>query len=364
MTIRLATFNMENVFTRPAAMSGDTWAEGAPALEAFAKLGRILQKPTYSEADQALIKEILETYGPPAPKASRFIRVEQIREKLFTTTNGKVTVKAAGHGDWVGWIDLVKDSVDPRATLNTARVVEAVNADVLLTVEVEDRLTLARFNDQILHEKLGLAPYPYNALFDGNDERGIDIGIFSRYPIRSVRPHPFDADEIGTIFSRDCPEFEVELPGGAILWVLGNHWKSKGYGSNTGAKRMRQANRVEQIYREALERGEFVAVMGDLNDTKSSTPVQVLTTAGLQDVMGHPLYKGTPGTYGTGNTENQKLDYLFLSPELWSRVRAVGIERRGVYAPSLASSIGPLFATSHLDEASDHAAVSVDLDMQ
>jgi endonuclease/exonuclease/phosphatase family metal-dependent hydrolase len=365
MTVRLATFNMENLFSRPLVMNQATWAAGKPALAAFAKLLQILEKDDYSAGDKQQIKKTLEDYGPAAAKDRRFISVEQVRGTLYTTSGGKVTVKATGRSAWVGWAELVRTDLKWPETENTGRVVEAMAPDVLLAVEVEDRPMLQRFNDQVL-TPMNVA-FPYNALVDGNDERGIDIGIFSRHPIRSVRPHMFDTDSVGVVFSRDCPEFEIELPGGESLWILGNHWKSKGYGApaSTTAKRLRQARRVEQIYQSALARdgAGFAVVMGDLNDTPDSTPVQVLTAAGLQDVMSHPSYNGTPGTFGTGNTVNQKIDYIFLPTELWGRVLGVGVERRGVYAPSLAPTIGPLFATSHLDQASDHAAVWVDLDL-
>lgn len=171
------------------------------------------------------------------------------------------------------------------------------------------------------------------------------------------------------IFSRDCPEYEVTISNGTSLWVLGNHWKSKGYGSPAASntKRLRQATRVEEIYQDALQRGDLVAVMGDLNDMLTSAAVSVLSSAGLRDVMSHPCYTSSasnkPGTYATGNTVNQKIDYIFLSPHAWGQVQDVGVERRGVYAPSLEPSLGKLFATSKLDQASDHAAVWVDLDI-
>jgi hypothetical protein len=81
------------------------------------------------------------------------------------------------------------------ATRNTSRVVGDVNADILLTVEVEDRLTLQRFNEQVLGAEFGTT-YPHNILVDGNDERGIDLGILSRFPIRAVRAHFDEPDPI------------------------------------------------------------------------------------------------------------------------------------------------------------------------
>ena len=37
MTVRFASFNVENLFARPKALDVLTWAEGAPILEAYAE---------------------------------------------------------------------------------------------------------------------------------------------------------------------------------------------------------------------------------------------------------------------------------------------------------------------------------------
>jgi hypothetical protein len=84
-------------------------------------------------------------------------------------------------------------------------------------------------------------PFRTNMLVDGNDARGIDVGCFSQVPILSVRSHVDmptpGADPATPVFSRDCPEFEIPLPGGNTLILLGNHLKSQGYGSKASVMR-------------------------------------------------------------------------------------------------------------------------------
>ena len=46
-------------------------------------------------------------------------------------------------------------------------------------IEAEDRIALLRFNDQVIRE-VGGQPYEHVMLIDGNDERGIDVGIMTR----------------------------------------------------------------------------------------------------------------------------------------------------------------------------------------
>jgi endonuclease/exonuclease/phosphatase family metal-dependent hydrolase len=262
----------------------------------------------------------------------------------------------------------VRDDLNWPAIENTGRVVDAVRADVLLTVEVEDRLSLERFNRHVLGETFPGAAYPYNLLVDGNDTRGIDIGLYSRQPILGVRSYSHVENDGSRVFSRDCPEFDVDLGAGRTLVVLGNHFKSKGYGdpAYTAARRLQQAIEVKKIYDQALARSPFVVVAGDLNDTPDSAPLTTLTTStGLRDVMEHPTYVSgpdpRPGTYKSGNPKSSKIDYILLSPQLWNVVTAVGVERRGIWAPQ---SIVPVpGVTSTINQASDHGAVWADLNV-
>lgn len=352
MPLRVATFNLENLFTRPRAMNLETWADGRPALEALTKFNTLIEKQTYSTADKAAMKVFIETY---AVGEGRFFKLVEVREKLYAPQSKKIV--ADGRDNWVGWVDHLRDDVTWSATRNTAQVLDAVKPDVLVAVEAEDRITMQRFNDDVLNEEFHLS-FPHNLLVDGNDERGIDIGIFSNFPIVSVRSHIKDTDASGIIFSRDCPEFEISLPNGQSLLVLGNHFKSKGFGSqaSSNAKRLRQAQRTRAIYQAALQRSQFVIVAGDLNDFPTSPSIQALIQgSGMQDVMSHPTYQGKPGTFKTGNSPNQKIDYVCLSPALWATVQAVDVERRGVYAPNTHVSFPEV--TSLTTQASDHAAV-------
>lgn len=114
--------------------------------------------------------------------------------------------------------------------------------------------------------------------------------------------------------------------------------------------------RTRRICLDALQRSQLVVVAGDLNDTPASAPIQALTAGtNMQDVMTHAAYEGKPGTYTTGNSVNQKIDYVFLSPALWANVQRVDVERRGVYAPNTHASFPEV--TSATTQASDHGAM-------
>ena len=64
-------------------------------------------------------------------------------------------------------------------------------------------------------------PYRHVIVIDGNDGRGIDVGLMTAegYPIGPMRRHVDDRLPNGNaVFSRDCPEYSVTTPPGPSLW--------------------------------------------------------------------------------------------------------------------------------------------------
>lgn len=354
--MKIATYNLENLFTRPSAMREGAGTQGPQAIADFATLNRIIEKSAYSDTDKTTLLNLSQVYGfhlLSAP-SNALIKLQKIRDQLFSTAGGGLSVKATGRGDWTGWFELRRDDLVWQATQNTARVIDAVNPDILICVEAEDRVTLNRFNEQVLDAQFNKA-YPHVMLIDGNDERGIDVGILSRFPLSGVRSHIDDRSANGErVFSRDCPEYVIDLPGGKRLVVLANHFKSKRGGNNAqaSAKRKAQATRAHAIAQAALQISPLVLLAGDLNDTPDSAELAPVFEHGFADVQTHPHYpKDRPGTYDTG-LPSGKIDYLIMSSALRATLRDTGIERRGSFHPQLWEPFSTV--TNKNQEASDH----------
>ena len=368
--MRIASFNVQNLFDRAKAMNMGTWTAGRPILEAYTAVNTLFQADVYDAATKRRILGRLEQLGLLRSDRATFAILRVVRGRLLRRhRDGSVEVVADGRASWVGWVELTTESVDELAMQHTAMVVRDVDADVLGVVEAEDRITLQRFSDSLL-VGVGGRPYEQVMVVDGNDDRGIDVGLLTRLPLDHIRTHVFDRDAEGVVFSRDCCEYHLRGPGGRRVAVLVNHFKSKGYsepGDPLGARRRaRQASRVAEIYaglrRDGIER---VAVVGDLNDAPGSDALATLLAGtDLRDISTHPAFDfGTRrGTFRGGN-ETAKLDYVLLSPALFAAVTGGAVFRRGVWHGPRTEDPWEMYETltAEVHAASDHAAIYADL---
>jgi endonuclease/exonuclease/phosphatase family metal-dependent hydrolase len=370
--VKLAAYNVENLFDRPKAMNLATWAEGRPVLEAFAALNALLGEINYTAARKQRMAALMIKLGLEPSDTGPFVVLRRNRGGLLKRPQaGGIEITANGRADWVGTLELRDEPINEHAMRNTARVIIELQADVLAVVEAESRPVLAAFNDKII-AALGGTPYRHVMVIDGNDERGIDVGIMARagFPIGAMRSHVDDRLPDGSVvFSRDCPEFTVAAPSGASLVVMVNHLKSKGYGSpaTSNARRLAQAERVKAIYDGLIAQGvQHIAVVGDLNDTPASAPLQpLIANTSLRDAFTHAAFDdgGHPGTYGLCNAAN-KIDYLLLSPALFARVTASGVLRKGMWPGSRPVRWQAYPEVGRPEEAaSDHAAIWVDVNI-
>lgn len=368
--LRIATFNVENLFSRPVAMNYPDNEQGQPYLDDFHELNSLFIKKIYTAQDKARILQLMSRHNLTGTRPNnKHLEFRKIRGQLLGTKSGKKIVIASGREDWLGWLELKEEKVRDQAIHNTARVIAAVDADILALIEVEHRPALVEFHDGVLEPILtqtGRKGYPYALLVDGNDTRGIDVAILSRFPITDITPHIFDLPGAPPIFSRDCCEYFLEIPGlSGRLIVMVNHFTSKGSDASGMKRRLPQASQVAAILKDRFAQGfKYIVIAGDFNDYPDAECLQPLL--GLPDVtdtiakFGHDIdITGTRlGTYLTGT---RQIDYLLLSEALSARAEQGGIERRGHYAPRTWKAFDTV--TSARVQASDHHCVYVDIDL-
>ena len=373
--MRVASYNVENMFSRPKALDPRTKSDNKEVLEAYSRLTQLLERDSYAD-DRAEILELLKELGLERSDTGEYVVLRKIRGQLLKRPRSPkpVEVAAAGRADWIGWVELKKEAVDAEATKNTARVVAELEPDVLAVVEAEDRMALLRFNEYVLRpvveeEGAGSWLFRHVMLVDGNDERGIDVGLLTKdgFPIGEIHSHVDDEQDGRKVFSRDCPEYEIATPDGGSLLLMINHFKSKGYrskGETPDQRRQRQATRVAEIYEQRRSEGrDRIVIAGDLNDTPDSDPLAPLVAGtDLEDAGKHAGFQWGERT-GTYETGNDQIDYLLLSPDLYELFEGGGVSRKGVWhGPRVRDPWTMLPTLTDPDQAaSDHAAIWVDL---
>lgn len=379
--IRIASYNVENLFARPKAFSTTDWSVGEPVLEAFREVNALIGKPAYGAAEKARIRSLLvdlDIYHLNAQGAIRRRQTSSPRWAWLRKNRGtfdrqpedqtqNVEIIANGRSEWIGWIELATEPTDETGTRMTAQVIRDVDADILGIVEAEDRPAMVRFNTELLS-----GMYGHVMLVDGNDDRGIDVAIMCRdtFTIQGIHSNVDNADAEGLIFSRDCAHYEVGTPCGTTVHVLINHFKSQSGGG--ASRRRRQAAEVRRIVDGLAQAGEHVVVLGDLNEGPSAATSTPANLSPLFDPDG-PLVAcyelpgfdvgPRPGTFDSCGLRN-RLDYILLSRSLVPAFDSGGVFRKGLWGSRKTRPTDwetyPTITRSS-EQASDHAAVFVNL---
>jgi endonuclease/exonuclease/phosphatase family metal-dependent hydrolase len=356
------------------------WSTGAAAIAAHGEFNALIAKAVYSDADRDRMRDllvVLDIYALNQHGAVRRKQTSSPRWAWLRKNRGgfdrqpqddtqSVEITARGREDWIGWAELAVETTNEVTTRLTARVIAEVNADIIGIVEAEDRPSLMRFDRDLV----GL--YRHVMLVDGNDSRGIDVGIMTKtgFDILAVRSHVDDEDDTGPVFSRDCADYEIQIPGGGTLHVLVNHFKSQSGGG--GAKRARQATRLREIVDELVTAGRSAIVLGDFNEGQADEHTPAANFAPLFD-PGGPLVAcydlpsfdtgPRPGTFDSCSIRN-RLDYIFVTRDLAPAVTDGGIFRSGLWGtrktrPTAWDTYPDL--TTSTQQASDHAAIHINL---
>jgi predicted extracellular nuclease len=358
-TLKIATFNVENLFSRAKVFNFQDRKDGDEILTKVDQLQLQLEQKAYDG------KKILDLYN----ELKDFIDINEVRGKLFKR-NRKfevVGIKAKGKDDWSGFTTFKTDDFTETTRKNTAKVINSVRADIISLIEVENKTTLDTFNSQLIKKR-----YPYSMLIDAFDPRGIDVSLLSRLEMCDIRTHMFEKVGRSRIFSRDCLEVTIKLPGDDFLYVFVNHFKSQGYGSQkeNDAKRLRQAQRVLDIIKERnldLTKDKVV-VLGDFNappESKSLSPLMNLKE--LRDVLALKIDK--PEERWTYHYDtNQQLDFILVSEPLQKACKQADVQRKGIFDVEQYSSEGetawPEVQNNGITaSASDHGAVWAEFDL-
>ena len=222
----------------------------------------------------------------------------------------------------------------------TALAIRDAAPDVACLQEVDTLRTLKKFHHGYLR-KYGELNYRHRHLVDGNDPRGIDVAVMSRFKIdyatsyqdvtfadMGIDPPPGGESANRPVFRRDCLEVGIKRDN-MILPIFVCHFKSmSGDRDETRDKRFAEATTVRRIVEErfADQANPDWLIVGDLNDYTEDEQGNPDTHHGLgplfEDNFAVDLIKriANPGDrwthYWVGGRQYRQIDYILASTSL------------------------------------------------
>lgn len=201
----------------------------------------------------------------------------------------------------------------PEAALAAVgRVLQNTRADVVAVQEVHDKKAL----DALVDKYMTGNPYPYRVIVPGNDSRGINVAILSKYPIVDVHSNvgeTFDVNGRKQHFSRDFLEATVRVKDGFDFTIGTTHLKAQAGGQAADDKRLGEGKEIHKILTERMAAypGRRYVVCGDFNDVESSPAVRAVKghdgdAARLYDPLAGSSEISHPATH-------RRIDFLLLS---------------------------------------------------
>ncbi len=197
-----------------------------------------------------------------------------------------------------------------------------LKGDVAMLQEIENDATLA--NLQARAELGGL--YKYRALVPGNDPRGIDVAVLSRFPVtvvshKSERIFPPGSSTYYS-YARDVVEAHIAGPSGEFV-ALGVHYRSQinTVGLDDEAKRLAEANGTRAIVERLLAANAALplVVLGDFNDQPTSPPLTLLKGGNpLLVNVATELPASEQWSISFGGTR-RLYDMQWVAPAMWQR---------------------------------------------
>ncbi|MBI5021978.1 MAG: endonuclease/exonuclease/phosphatase family protein [Ignavibacteriales bacterium] len=269
--------------------------------------------------------------------------------------------------------DLVPYQISEIQRNNTAQAILDSKPDILAVQEIENIYTLRVFNETYLDNY-----FDRMICIDGNDPRGIDVGLLLRKDlnaeIQNIRTHidePENGKSIhrtsflnsgywvtGAIFSRDCLEVDIKL-NGKIITLLINHFKAQDKTISSVARRTKQSERVAELVTQCAKSGKLPIVLGDLNAIPiDKSLVSLLKHTLLKDPFPHETWTH----YYVPKKNVSRLDYILIHKTIKSV--STHIVRNGLTAKCKKYD-GPRYPTIGQEhtEASDHCPVSIQIEV-
>lgn len=266
------------------------------------------------------VENLFDTEDDPIKNDETFLpltkKSEAIRAACRVGNNSEWRRKECMERDWNDNLLAMKMK---RLTDVLKQVKNGQGPDILIMQEVENRSVLEKWRTEYLAD----FKYKPAILIEGPDERGIDVGMFTRLEIMDpIKLHtiPFQAnaglkeDQISP--TRGILEATMKLPDGTPITVLGVHFPSQGAPTETRKQSLEFVNKIKS----QLPADRLVAVGGDFNissDEEVRTGYIQKTMAkswGVSHMLGCDGCKGT--YYYNGDQAWSFFDIFLISQNM------------------------------------------------
>lgn len=241
--------------------------------------------------------------------------------------------------------DTVLTNIEYNTKINLiSEKLRKINADLVGLTEIE--------NITILSDIARNSNYKFYYLIEGNDPRGIDICLLSKWEVEYIshknQPAPYE-ENTSYQFSRDCPECSFFFRGDKI-YILLNHLKSKiGDEEKSFKKQIAQVKGILDIILSIYKENQTppnIIIMGDFNCERYSEPLNIIEKSGIK-IINYFFNEKKIFTYKRNNF-TATLDYFFLNDILFNKIKNKNLKS---------------FRGKDFEEISDHFPLLLEIDL-
>lgn len=369
--MKIASFNIENIFHRDSSLVKRTLNESINMwVEEFEQL---MCKSTRGGNEIARMRELSFLLGFHKSAFEPYVVMRRKAGGLYLRKkNFKPESRAVPMNGWNGWVKVNSKPIYEEATNNKARVISDINPDVIVLQEVEDRQSLVDFNKYYL--SVGVQ-FSNILMIDGNDKEGRGLALMTKegFEVINTRSYANVTHTGKVLFDKDLQEYEIEFSKGRRLTILAVHLLDDfRHQEELDDLRKQQAIKVAEVYTERVEEGKQVVLAGTLNKPSFCNTISpIISETTLKDIKRHASFNVdldegkdagyfSLGAYKMGVNLKQK-DYLLSSPEIFSRIKRSGLNRKGVWPAKKGQ--WTCYETLHgqVHQASSHPALWMEL---
>lgn len=373
--MRIAFYNIENLFFRYRSLKSSI-SDRCQQKE-FSEFDELLNLKSKSHRELTRIQQLTRILGFEQEDPARTAKLNHCGCSMQLYNGHQKLDNSYFQNKKKGWIDIVNYPLRSSSISNKAMTVAEANADLLFLLQVENRQSIERFNNEVLIN-YPFVNYSNIDVFGGNDYRDINHAILLRKNAILEKSQSYKNQKCNggeNLFHRDFSVYEVIISGAKRLWIFLIELASTGDNKHISDElRLKQCKFIANVYNDLRNQGiTDIIIMGSFYALPYCYSLAPLFNTGLKEISRHHRFffdkdHGEGGSYHSLGAYKKGLnlkqyDYLFLTSELYSKVKSCGLIRKGVWAGR--SRMWPVYErlSDEYDQASSHPILWLDLDI-